>query len=94
MGETPRRRAGRRRHWLLALRARKGDHAALGRHPTQERVVARRAAGQSCTVAMLTAQAVTMSSTFAPRDRSVTGLAKPCSRGPIAVALPSHWTSL
>src|SRR5262249_25794577 len=35
-----------------------------------------------------------MSSTLAPRVRSLIGLAKPCRNGPIAVALPSNCTSL
>jgi hypothetical protein len=35
-----------------------------------------------------------MSSTLAPRERSLMGRAKPCRNGPIAVALPSHCTSL
>src|SRR5262249_23136962 len=35
-----------------------------------------------------------MSSTLAPRERSLIGRAKPCRNGPIAVAVPSHCTSL
>jgi hypothetical protein len=44
--------------------------------------------------AATTAQVVTISSTLAPRDRSLIGLAKPCRNGPIAWAPPSHCVSL
>src|SRR4029078_9808877 len=44
--------------------------------------------------AATTAHVVTMSSTVAPRDRSLIGLAKPCRNGPIACAPASHCVSL
>jgi hypothetical protein len=44
--------------------------------------------------ANITTQVVTMSSTLALRDRSLIGLAKPCRKGPMALAPPSHCVSL
>jgi hypothetical protein len=42
----------------------------------------------------VTATVVAMSSTVAPRDRSLTGLFSPCSTGPTAVAPALRWTAL
>ena len=40
------------------------------------------------------ATVLTMSSTSAPRDRSLTGLFRPCSTGPIAIAPALRCTAL
>ncbi len=40
------------------------------------------------------ATVLTMSSTSAPRDRSLTGLRSPCSTGPIAIAPALRCTAL
>ena len=40
------------------------------------------------------ATVLTMSSTRAPRDRSLTGLLRPCSTGPTASAPEERWTAL
>ena len=45
-------------------------------------------------LASVTMALVTMSSTVAPRDRSVTGYAKPCRNGPSARAPARCWVSL
>ena len=45
-------------------------------------------------LARVTAEVTTMSSTEAPRERSLIGLAKPWRKGPKASALPRRWTSL
>ena len=44
--------------------------------------------------ARTTADVATISSTVAPRERSLSGRAKPCSIGPIARAPPRYWLSL
>ena len=40
------------------------------------------------------ATVLTMSATSAPRDRSFTGLFRPCSTGPIAIAFALRCTAL
>ena len=40
------------------------------------------------------ATVLTMSRTVAPRDRSLTGLFRPCSTGPTATAPAERWTAL
>ena len=40
------------------------------------------------------ATVLTMSATVAPRDRSLTGLRRPCRTGPMATAPAERWTAL
>src|SRR3984893_17992937 len=48
----------------------------------------------SCAWIAVRATVLTMSSTGAPRDRSLTGLFRPCSTGPIAIAPALRCTAL
>ena len=53
-----------------------------------------RSSSSACAWTAVMATVLTMSSTRAPRDRSLTGLRRPCSTGPMATAWALRCTAL
>ena len=53
-----------------------------------------RATTYSCDCKAVITTVFTMSSTVQPRERSFTGLARPCMMGPTAMVFDACWTAL
>ena len=68
--------------------------AGVDDRPLQRRGAAVDDEDLHCAWIAVIATVLTMSCTVAPRERSLTGLFRPCSTGPMAIAPALRWTAL